>query len=385
VTLMCCDSSSNGLTPVNTVRMVVDPTSPPLDLEIQLSSAADILRCGGLVAFPTETVYGLGANALDGQAVARVFVAKGRPQDNPLIVHIACLDDLQAVVAGVPDDALALARAFWPGPLTIVLPVRGGVAREVTAGGDTVAVRMPSHPVAMALIRAAGLPIAAPSANISGRPSPTRADHVWADLAGRIEMIVDGGPAGIGVESTVLDITSSPPLVLRPGGVPVEAIRNIMPDVCVLPQHGTGSAAEGGEQEGPARSPGLRHRHYAPRAPLWLFIGEWEDQVQAIACRARAEAEAGRVVGLLISTETAMTTSKASIPDTAVIAQTGSRGRMASVASGLFDAMRRLDSEGVDVMLAESYDTGGVGLAVMNRLVRSAGGRLVDMGRSGRK
>ncbi|HBK60200.1 MAG TPA: threonylcarbamoyl-AMP synthase, partial [Firmicutes bacterium] len=222
---MSRDGFPGGLTPVETVRVRVDPKGPPADLEAQLSSAAAILRRGGLVAFPTETVYGLGANALDGQAVARIFRAKGRPQDNPLIVHIACLEDLQACAAGVPDEAWALARAFWPGPLTIVLPVSGGIPCEVTAGGDTVAVRMPSHPVAMALIRAAGLPIAAPSANISGRPSPTSADHVWTDLAGRIEMLVDGGPAGIGVESTVLDMTSSPPLVLRPGGVPVEAIR----------------------------------------------------------------------------------------------------------------------------------------------------------------
>ncbi|HNU94779.1 MAG TPA: L-threonylcarbamoyladenylate synthase, partial [Bacillota bacterium] len=162
---MCCDSSRNGLTPIETVRMRVDPKSPPHDLETQLSSAAAILRRGGLVAFPTETVYGLGANARDGRAVARIFQAKGRPQDNPLIVHIACLADLEAVVAHVTDDAWALARAFWPGPLTIILPVGSGIAREVTAGGDTVAVRMPSHPVAMALIRAGGLPIAAPSAN----------------------------------------------------------------------------------------------------------------------------------------------------------------------------------------------------------------------------
>ena len=381
---MSCDSSRNGLTPIETVRMRVDPKSPSHDLETQLSSAAAILRRGGLVAFPTETVYGLGANARDGRAVARIFQAKGRPQDNPLIVHIACLADLEAVVAHVTDDAWALARAFWPGPLTIILPVGSGIAREVTAGGDTVAVRMPSHPVAMALIRAGGLPIAAPSANISGRPSPTRADHVWADLAGRIEMLVDGGPAGIGVESTVLDITSWPPLVLRPGGVSVEELRHIVPGVTVLPQYGTG-VAEGDAQAGPARSPGLRHQHYSPRAHLWLFTGEWEDQTQAIARRARAEAEAGRRVGLLISAETAQVAAKVGIPETAVIAEAGSRFCLASVASRLFDAMRRLDGEGVHIILAESYDTAGVGLAVMNRLVRSAGGRLVDAGESGRK
>jgi len=372
---MCCDG---------TVRVTVDPKSPPQDLETHLSSAAAILRSGGLVAFPTETVYGLGANARDGHAVARIFQAKGRPQDNPLIVHIANPADLQAVVADITDDAWALARAFWPGPLTIILPVREGIAREVTAGGDTVAVRMPSHPVAMALIRAAGLPIAAPSANISGRPSPTRADHVWADLAGRIEMIVDGGPAGIGVESTVLDLTSSPPLVLRPGGVSVEELRRIVPDVRVLPQYGTG-ADEGREQEGPVRSPGLRHEHYSPRAQLWLFTGEWEAQVQAIALRARAEAEAGRRVGLLVSEETARMATTAGIPGQTVIADVGSRYCLTAVASRLFDAMRHLDGEGVQMILAESYDTAGVGLAVMNRLVRSAGGRLIEAGESGRK
>jgi L-threonylcarbamoyladenylate synthase len=374
---MSRDGFPGGLTPVETVRVRVDPKGPPADLEAQLSSAAAILRRGGLVAFPTETVYGLGANALDGQAVARIFRAKGRPQDNPLIVHIACLEDLQACAAGVPDEAWALARAFWPGPLTIVLPVSGGIPCEVTAGGDTVAVRMPSHPVAMALIRAAGLPIAAPSANISGRPSPTSADHVWTDLAGRIEMLVDGGPAGIGVESTVLDMTSSPPLVLRPGGVPVEAIRGIVPGACVLPQYGAG---RGGGGEGPARSPGLRYKHYAPRAQLWLFIGEWESQVRAICSRAWAEAAAGRRVGLLVSADTAHAAARAGFPDTVVTAELGFRGDMSSVASGLFDGMRRLDSQGVQVILAESYDTAGVGLAVMNRLVRAAGGRLVQLG-----
>ena len=381
---MCCDDPRDGLSSFNTRRVTVDPNSPPQDLEAHLSSAAAVLRSGGLVAFPTETVYGLGANARDGRAVARIFRAKGRPQDNPLIVHIACLADLQAVVAHVTDDAWALAHAFWPGPLTIILPVGEGIARKVTAGGDTVAVRMPSHPVAMALIRASGLPIAAPSANISGRPSPTRADLVWADLAGRIDMIVDGGPAGIGVESTVLDLTSSPSLVLRPGGVSPEELRRIVPDVRVLPQYGTG-AAGGDEREGPARSPGLRHEHYSPRAQLWLFTGEWEAQVQAIALRSRVEAEAGRRVGLLVSAETARMATKAGIPGQVIIADVGSRSCLASVASKLFDAMRHLDDEGVQMILAESYDTAGVGLAVMNRLVRSAGGRLVDAGESGRK
>lgn len=373
------DGSEGGMLPIDTVRVTVDPQSPPADLAARLSSAAAALRCGGLVAFPTETVYGLGANALDGQAVNRIFQAKGRPQDNPLIVHIARFEDLEACAANVPEKARTLACAFWPGPLTIVLPVSGGIPREVTAGGDTVAVRMPSHPVAMALIRAAGVPIAAPSANISGRPSPTSADHVWADLAGRIDVLVDGGPTDIGVESTVLDMTSSPPLVLRPGGVSVEAIRGMAPDVCVLPQYGTGFSG-GGEDALPPRSPGLRHVHYAPRAELWLFLGRWESQARAICSRARAEAELGSRVGLLVSAETAREAAKVGLSDDMVLAELGSRADLSAVASELFDGMRRLDSRGVDVILAESYDAAGVGLAVMNRLVRAAGGRLVALG-----
>ncbi|MEA4885036.1 MAG: L-threonylcarbamoyladenylate synthase [Clostridia bacterium] len=353
---------------ISTQRMSVDPCMPAPVLEARLADAADIIRRGGLVAFPTETVYGLGANALDGRAVARIFVAKGRPQDNPLIVHIAEIEAVHSVAESVPASAWALAREFWPGPLTMVLPRGKLVPEQVSAGLATVAVRMPSHPAAAALIRASGLPIAAPSANISGRPSPTSADHVWADLAGRVEMLVDAGPAGIGVESTVIDMTVWPPLILRPGGATVEAIRRVIPETDVLPSTGI-------EATGPVKSPGLRYKHYAPRADLWLYLGDWKTQVDAVARRAAIENSAGRRVGLLITSETALALGAVGVR--AVVAEVGSRADLSSVASALFDGMRRLDQADVDIILAESYSRAGLGLAIMNRLERAAGGKIV--------
>jgi L-threonylcarbamoyladenylate synthase len=359
-----------------TVLIVVDPSGSAERLEAELGEAARVLRDGGTVAFPTETVYGLGGNALDRRAVARIFAAKGRPQDNPLIVHIADMGALGSIASSVSPGARALADRFWPGPLTLILPKSDAIPDEVTAGLDSVAVRMPSHPVAAALIRAAGVPVAAPSANISGRPSPTSAEHVWHDMAGRIDMLVDGGSADIGVESTVIDMTCSPPMILRPGGITLEEIREVIPETVVL---------TGGEGlDGPAKSPGLRHRHYSPEAQMWLVIGEWDAQVDEIKSRAAAGVRLGRRVGLLVSTETAAKLCTW-IRDCGgegpageiIVAEIGSRNDASQVASGLFDGMRRLDAAEVDMMLAESYDARGMGLAIMNRLMRAAGGRII--------
>ena len=220
---------------------------------------AEVIRAGGLVAFPTETVYGLGADALSDSAVARIFEAKERPRGNPLIVHLAGAAALESVAARVPPRARDAAARFWPGPLTLVLPRAGTVPLITTGGLETVAVRVPSHPVARALIEASGRPIAAPSANRSGRPSPTRAEHVREDLDGRIELILDGGPTPVGVESTVLDMTTEPPMLLRPGGVTLEQLRDCLGEVAVL---------AGDDEEAAGRSPGLRYRHYAPRAQV---------------------------------------------------------------------------------------------------------------------
>ncbi|MDD2201778.1 MAG: L-threonylcarbamoyladenylate synthase [Firmicutes bacterium] len=363
-----------------TVRIQVDPRGPADTLEEELGEAARVLRQGGTVAFPTETVYGLGGNALDRRAVARIFVAKGRPQDNPLIVHIAEMEALETIASSVSPEARRLADRFWPGPLTLILPKSDIIPNEVTAGLESVAVRMPSHPVACALIRAAGVPVAAPSANMSGRPSPTAADHVWRDMAGRIDVLVDGGLTDIGVESTVLDMTCRPPVILRPGGVALEAIRELIPETRIL----TGAD----DVDATPRSPGLRHKHYSPSSELWLVVGEWESQVREIEKRAQAEARRGRRVGLLVSAETAaelraLLALESDVPENKslkrniVAAEVGSRGNLSEVASALFDGMRRLDEANVGIIFAESYDTAGVGLAIMNRLTMAAGGRVV--------
>jgi len=245
---------------------------------------AEVIRAGGLVAFPTETVYGLGADALSDSAVARIFEAKERPRGNPLIVHLADAAVLESVAARVPPRARDVAARFWPGPLTLVLPRASTVPLITTGGLDTVAARVPSHPVALALIEASGRPIAAPSANRSGRPSPTRAGHVRDDLDGRIDMILDGGPTPVGVESTVLDMTTEPPMLLRPGGVTLEQLRDCLGEVAVL---------KGDDEEATGRSPGLRYRHYAPRAQVIVVDRETGEAVVA------PWLEAGRPVALM--------------------------------------------------------------------------------------
>jgi L-threonylcarbamoyladenylate synthase len=238
-----------------TTLLAVDAYSPQPEAVRQ---AAAVLRAGGLVAFPTETVYGLGANACDGAAVARLFAAKGRPANNPLIVHVAHVADVRRVAADWPECADRLTRRFWPGPLTLVLPKGEGVADEVTAGGPTVAVRLPAHPVARALLEAAGVPVAAPSANRSSHLSPTRAEHVLRDLQGRIDLVLDGGPCAGGIESTVLDVTTSPPRLLRPGLVSVAELEAVIGPVAPTPSR----------PEGALPAPGMLPRHYAPRTPL---------------------------------------------------------------------------------------------------------------------
>jgi len=328
----------------------VDPAAP--DPEI-IGRAAAVIRRGGLVAFPTETVYGLGANALDARAVRRVFEVKGRPPDNPLIVHVAAASEMAGLVRKVPPVALQLGERFWPGPLTLVLPAAPGVPREVTAGLDTVAVRMPAHPVALALIRAAGVPVAAPSANTSGRPSPTTAAHVFEDLGGKIEIILDGGPAPVGVESTVLDLTTDVPTVLRPGGVTVEALAAVLGEVRGSP----------GETARP-RSPGMKYRHYAPRGRVILVEGSPAAQTAAI--RELAREHAGRRVVILAADESA-----ALYPGHTVVTY-GPRRDLGEVARRLYEALRRCDELGAEVILAEATARAGLGLAVWDRLRRAA-------------
>jgi L-threonylcarbamoyladenylate synthase len=323
-----------------------------------LARAADCLRRGGLVAFPTETVYGLGVHALNREAVVRLFEAKGRPANDPLIVHVATVADIAPLVTTMPGVASTLAARFWPGPLTLVLPRSRDVPVEVTAGLDTVAVRIPSHPLARALLAAAAIPVAAPSANLFSRPSPTRAAHVLEDLNGRIDMVLDAGPTEVGVESTVLDITVTPPRILRPGAITLEALQSVLPAVDVATGQATGEAM---------RSPGLLATHYAPRAPLTVFQGEPAAARSALAAAIRAAA--GRRVGVIASAGDARLL--AGLP--VVVAEVGPDQDAEAMASRLYAALRELDEAKVDVILArEPSQTEGLWRALRDRLRRAA-------------
>ncbi|MCI2425553.1 threonylcarbamoyl-AMP synthase [Candidatus Acetothermia bacterium] len=332
----------------------VDPLCPDRAI---LAQAGEMIRQGRLVAFPTETVYGLGADGLSAPAVRRIFVAKGRPADNPLILHIASLNDLPRVACQVPSSAYALAERFWPGPLTLILPRNKTVPAEVSAGLDTVAVRIPAHRVALALINAGRTPIAAPSANRAGRPSPTTAAHVLHDLGERIDLLLDGGETDVGVESTVLDLTVTPPCLLRPGGITIEELKQVIGRVDLIGVEKTDS--------GPARSPGLKYRHYAPQTPLLLVSGA-EMVAKIIALIAQYQGE-GRRVGVLAGEENSNYYKEA---DYLVII--GRRADLLQIAKNLFAGLRRLDAAGMDVLVAEIFDEQGIGVAIMNRLRKAA-------------
>jgi L-threonylcarbamoyladenylate synthase len=339
----------------------VDPERPNRDA---IARAAECLRAGGLVAFPTETVYGLGVHAFDRRAVRRLFDAKGRPANDPLIVHVAAYDQIASIVAAVPETAKLLAARFWPGPLTLVMRRAAAVPDEVTAGLETVAVRVPAHPVAHALLAAAHLPVAAPSANLFSRPSPTRASHVLQDLDNRIDMILDGGSTSVGVESTVLDLTTDPPSILRPGAVTAADLRQVVP--AALPRAGTFPSEIGQEA---MRSPGLLQKHYAPRAPLTLVQGTPSMLGGALAELARQALARGERVGVLATSE-----DREALRDVSpVIAELGSASDLAQVASRLYAALRELDEQKVDVILARDIEHAeGLGRAIRDRLHRAA-------------
>lgn len=326
-----------------------------------IARAASLLREGRTVAFPTETVYGLGADATSAEAVRGIFAAKERPADNPLIVHVAHESDVARVAAAVPPVAKRLMAAFWPGPLTLVMPRAAAIPDEVTCGLPTVGVRMPDHPAARALLAAAGVPVAAPSANRSGRPSPTRAAHVVDDLGGRIAAVVDGGPTGVGLESTVLDVTLAPPVLLRPGGVTREQLEAVIGPV----------AEESGKAERP-RSPGQKYAHYAPRSPLVLVAGDRAAVAAEINRLLAAERAAGRRPGVLCADEDA-----ASFPEAEAVVTYGRRDAPAQVAARLYDALRTFDRVPVDKIFAAGLPESGLGAAIMNRLRRAAGDREV--------
>jgi L-threonylcarbamoyladenylate synthase len=323
--------------------------------------AADMLAAGQLVAFPTETVYGLGADAFNAAAVDRVFTAKGRPADNPTIVHVASPAALDGLVTVIPPAARTLIARLWPGPLTLVLPAAPSVPAVTRGGLATVAVRMPSHPVALALITAAARPVAAPSANRSGRPSPTTARHVLDDLGGAVSVILDAGPSPLGVESTVLDLSGERPVLLRPGGVPLEALESLLGPVAVAPPN---------DRSLLVRSPGTRYRHYAPRATVVLVDVPPAAAAREVAVAIRRLWEQGLRVGVMVTAETA-----AAVPSGAVVRVMGPRAEPAAIAANLFAQMRDLDDAGLDAIVVEGIEERGMGRAVMDRLRRAAGPR----------
>jgi L-threonylcarbamoyladenylate synthase len=337
----------------------VDSTDPDMEL---IRRAAECLRLGGLVAFPTETVYGLGAHALDRRAVHRVFAAKERPANDPLIVHIAAIDDIDPLVVEIPRVARELAARFWPGPLTMVLRRSERVPDEVTAGLGTVAIRVPSHPIAQALLRSAQLPIAAPSANRFSRPSPTRAAHVLADLGDRIDMILDGGPTSVGLESTVIDLANDPPAVLRPGAVDSSALRAVIPDV----RYGPGRA-EGGTAGLPA--PGMLPKHYAPATPLTLFEGDRTTAIREMVRAAQHHLDRRESVGILAFADDLEQLRGLRVH----VLDLGSESDPAAVASRLYAVLREGDELGVDALLVRNITTDHpLSTAIQDRLRRAS-------------
>lgn len=332
--------------------------------EASLDEAARLLRQGELVAFPTETVYGLGANALDGAACAKIFDVKGRPQDNPLIVHVADRKAAQGLTSAWPEAAERCARAFWPGPLTLVLPKGPVIPDEVTAGLDTVGIRLPSHPVALALLKKAGIPVAAPSANLSGKPSPTSGSHVWHDLRGAIPLILDAGTSAVGLESTVLDLSGPVPTILRPGGISKEQLEAVLGPVSV----------DQPSAERPPKAPGMKYRHYAPKGEMLLLQGNRERVLERFGDEISKAHRRLKKVGILCTLESAPELHQLQ-PDLLYVL--GSEERPEEVASNLFEGLRLCDSQEMDLILAEAIEEGGIGMAVMNRLEKAAGHHLI--------
>lgn len=331
-----------------------------------IREAGRILRSGGLVAFPTETVYGLGADALQAQAAANIYKAKGRPSDNPLIIHICCFEDIKEIVTYIPQAAKQLADAFWPGPLTMILPKSGKVPYETTGGMDTVAVRMPANKAALALIREGGGYIAAPSANTSGRPSPTLAQHVYEDLKGKVPLILDGGAVGIGIESTIVDLTEEVPLILRPGYISLEMLSKVIGKVDTDP----GIAASVPDCR--PKAPGMKYRHYAPDAEMFLVEGRQERVVAAINDLTKAQMRKGKKVGIIGTEETA------GYYEQGYVVSIGSRQEEEEIAHNLYRILREFDKSGVDIIYSECFETPRMGQAISNRMLKAAGHQVIE-------
>lgn len=332
-----------------------------------LARAGKVIQSGGLVAFPTETVYGLGGDALSPQSSRKIYEAKGRPSDNPLIVHICAFEDMEKLVTEIPEVARQLAKRFWPGPLTMILNKSELVPYETTGGLDTVAIRFPSHPVAQEFIRQSGGYVAAPSANRSGRPSPARAKYVMEDMDGRIEMVIDGGDVGIGLESTIVDLTGEIPVMLRPGYVTKEMLEEVVAQVEM-----DRTMLDGDCKEKP-KAPGMKYRHYAPKGKLTIVEGDAQAVVHLINEKAAEGRACGEKVGVIATSQTAM------LYEADVVKNAGDRTDEAQIAGNLYNILREFDDEEVTLMYSESFATQGLGQAIMNRLLKAAGHEVIRL------
>lgn len=330
--------------------------------------AGEIIKDGGLVAFPTETVYGLGGDALNSESSRKIYEAKGRPSDNPLIVHIANFEDLYKIAEDVPAEAIMLAKKYWPGPLTMIFNKKEIVPDTTTGGLDTVAVRFPSHPVAKEFIEAAGGFVAAPSANLSGRPSPTTGEHVFEDMNGRIDMILDSGACDIGLESTIIDFTQKIPMMLRPGYVNEEMLREVLGEVAKDPAVFGNTLTDAAP-----KAPGMKYRHYAPKGDLTIVVGKACD-VESYIRERLAEKSDGQRIGVLVSHENSDKYPKADF-----VGDIGSRSDEAEIASHLYELLRRCDEEDINIIYSEEFDTPKLGLAIMNRLIKAAGHKIIEV------
>lgn len=329
------------------------------------NNAVEIIKHGGVVAFPTETVYGLGANGLNPDAVKKIFAAKGRPSDNPLILHIYDIGQLNALTQEIPPLAIECMRRFWPGSLTIIFK-KSNLVPDITSGGlDTVAIRMPDNPIALELIKKSGTAIAAPSANISGKPSPTSADHVRVDLSGKIQMIIDGGETGLGLESTVLDLSTNSPTILRPGGVTFEDLNEFIPNLKV----DDGLITELKK----VKSPGQKYSHYAPNQEMRLFVGDLDNMVSEINKEVDILVSKKLKVGIIATEETKGKYEKA------MVLELGSRKKKEDMARNLYNIIRIMDESQVDIILAEGIEDDNLGMAIMNRLTKASGGRIIKV------
>ncbi len=334
-----------------------------------LKRAGDIIKHGGLVAFPTETVYGLGADGLKEQAAKKIYEAKGRPSDNPLILHIADIESLKELAVDIPESAYTLAKAYWPGPLTMVLKKSSKVPYGTTGGLDTVAIRMPKDEIALALIKASGCYIAAPSANTSGRPSPTMAKHVLEDMDGKLELILDGGQVGIGIESTIVDLTSETPMILRPGYITKEMLEALLGPVCV----DSAILAKNKDKNVKPKAPGMKYKHYAPKGDLTVFQGDIKKVVDHINELTKDKLSVGETVGIIATEETKAYYTQG------IVKTIGSRKDEESIAHGLYAVLREFDDLQVDIIYGESFKEDGFGQAIMNRLLKAAGYQIVKL------